>query len=166
MGTSDNLVAQLAASVLQYQPQSQTAPRTDIAAIHTPLRMPNSFAVRMEMESRSNGGRIDLGPYQGYGAGGYRLAYYPREGLALLRVGSGGAVRIGTGNRRVNLDDGRLHRIDWERDPAGRMTVSVDGQTVISARDTAYRQGFDGFLIVNGGGEYYIRSVAIDGAGS
>jgi hypothetical protein len=43
------------------------------------------------------------------------------------------------------------------------MTVSVDGKTLISAKDKTIAQPFDGFLVINSGGRYVIRAVTIDG---
>jgi hypothetical protein len=44
------------------------------------------------------------------------------------------------------------------------MSVRIDGLQVLAVTDTAFTQRFDGFIIRNGGGEYYIRSVAVGGS--
>jgi hypothetical protein len=42
--------------------------------------------------------------------------------------------------------------------------VALDGKPQIEATDTQLKRRFDGFLIDNGGGSYWIRSVEIAGA--
>ena len=139
----------------------------EFAAIFLPLAISNNFAIRLEIASRDEGGRFDFGPYLGqHGNTAYRITYQPAaaNGLVLSRVTSQGVRVLGGSSGPVNLDDGKSHVIDWKRDRSGNMTVTLDGRPAIEASDPMIRKPFDGFLMVNGGGTYWIRSVAISGA--
>ena len=48
----------------------------------------------------------------------------------------------------MNLEDGFRHRIELERTTGRRMTVSVDGRTVIDVTDSSFSDGFDGVEIL------------------
>ncbi len=139
------------------------------ASIFTPVKITNAFAVRMELYSKEKGGRIDLGAYQGSaGNVGYRIAYFPgaQPAMQLLKLTSQGAAAVGTFNGPLNLEDGALHVVEWTRDRAGAMTVAVDGKPLISATDRGIRQPFDGFMLINSGGSFWLRSISIDGVKS
>jgi hypothetical protein len=43
------------------------------------------------------------------------------------------------------------------------MVVKVDGAQVMEVTDRSYRDPFDGIALVNGGGDYALRSITIDG---
>lgn len=144
-----------------------TQPGAQYAAIHTPVKVSNSFAVRIEFASGERFGRFDFGPYQGpSGTTAYRVAYLPgqKDSLRLLRITPKGTVAIGVYKGVLNLEDGRRHVIEWTRDRSGKMVVSLDGKDVIAANDKNILKPFDGFLMINGGGSYWVRSVTVDGA--
>jgi hypothetical protein len=63
----------------------------------------------------------------------------------------------------INLEDNQAHFLEWKRGPGGKMTVALDGRPVIEATDAQFRKPFNGFLMINSGGTYGIRSVAING---
>ena len=137
------------------------------SSIYTPLKITNAFATRVEFSSVDRFGRIDFGPYQGpSGATAYRVAYLPgqtKDSLRLIRITAKGAVAIATYKGALNLEDGRRHVIEWTRDRNGVMNVVLDGQDMIRATDRTITQPFDGFLIINSGGTYFVRSVQLDG---
>lgn len=149
--------------------QKSQAARDAYAMISTPVAIPNPFAIRLEIASRDQAGRFDFGPYLGqYGDTSYRITYVPSaaNGLVLSRVTSQGTQLLGSSNGRISLEDDRSHVIDWKRDRSGKMTVALDGKRVIEATDTKIRDSFDGFLMINSGGNYWIRSVAVTGTKS
>ena len=51
--------------------------------------------------------------------------------------------------------------MDWG--PGGKMTVTVDGKAVLQATDVWTHKPFTGFVMVNAGGSYGVRSVLING---
>ena len=147
------------------RPRQGTGNDDEFAAIYLPVTISNSFAIRLEIAARDEGGRFDFGPYLGRGNTAYRLSYQAdaASGLTLTRVTSQGERVLGGSSGRVNLGDGKSHVIDWKRDRGGNMTVTLDGRPAINVADPMIRRPFDGFLMVNGGGTYWIRSAAVNG---
>lgn len=164
--SSGNLAAAILGAILQPQSPGSSG-GAKYASIYTPLKLSNAFAVEVELASKFTGGRIDFGPYQGAsGNYAYRVAYFPgaADGLQLIKVTPQGSTVIGSYKKQLYLEDRQRHKIRWTRDATGAMTVAVDGATLITATDTGLKDPFTGFLIINSGGDYAIRSVAIDGA--
>ena len=107
---------------------------------------------------------MQLALYQGASAQNqYRVAYQPGNNQAFLlqKVTANGAQTLGAYNGAVNLEDGNAHELVMTRNSAGKMTVLLDGQTAISAADTSLTGDFDGILITNVGGSYWLREVAV-----
>ncbi len=134
------------------------------AAIHTGVRITNAFAIEIELSSWLGQGRLEFGPYQGADRGsGYRLAYTPGGALELLRVSPWGSSVIERVAGPVTLEDKKAHRIEWTRRPDGAMAVSLDGKTLFTAVDRGFTDPFDGFLMINRGGDYILRRLAVYG---
>ena len=155
----------------QRQAAAPAAP-TYAAAI-APTRITNAFALRLDMTARLVPGvadpRFEFGPYQGANASaGYRLAYNPgavggAPSLELLRLSSRGISTLESTDIALKFEDGKSHVIEWTRDRGGRMVVRADGAEVISVTDRSFRDPFDGIALVNGGGDYALRSIAVSG---
>ena len=83
----------------------------------------------------------------------------------MVKVSSrGGTSTIEFADETPSLSDGNAHTVLWTRDKRGAMVISIDGQEVMRATDRGFRQPFQGFQIVNRGGDYAIRQITIDGA--
>jgi hypothetical protein len=154
--------------ILNATNQKQQQPTSfQYCAIYTPVKITNAFAARIEFTSADRFGRMDFGPYQGAsGAVAYRIAYLPNQtndSLRLIRITSKGAVAIATYKGGLNLEDGRRHVLEWTRDRNGVMNVVLDGQDMMRATDRTITSPFDGFLMINSGGTYWVRSVTLDG---
>ena len=136
----------------------------DFAAIHSPAPISNAFAIEVEMSSWKGQGRLEFGPYQGAErATGYRLAYTPGGPLELLRVSARGAATIESSRQAVTLEDKKTHLIAWTRSVDGAMKVTLDGKETLAAADRGLRHPFDGFMIVNRGGDYIVKRAAVYG---
>ncbi len=153
------------------QPGDSPSDRPTHGEIQTTLDITNAFAVKVEMtliDTRDKWrGAIQFGPYQGYRREtGYRLQYNSgkRPFVQLLRIFPTGAAVVEAADLDPGFDDGKLHTFEWRRDRDGEMIVLVDGKEVIRAVDRGIRNSFDGFAIVNLGGDYGIRRVALVGA--
>lgn len=136
------------------------------ASIYTPVRISNAFRIEMAFTSKHKYGRWDFGPYQGSaGKVAYRLTYFPNAtpGLQLQRVTSQGTVAIASYNQMLRLETESDHALVWTRDRNGMMHVAIDGQQLIAVQDTAIRDPFDGFLMINSGGQYSVRTIKILG---
>ncbi|MEX1108832.1 MAG: hypothetical protein WEC00_07985 [Dongiaceae bacterium] len=136
------------------------------ASIYTPVKISNAFRVEMVFTSKEKFGRWDFGPYQGAsGNVAYRVAYFPgvTPGLQLLKVTSQGTTVLASYNQALRLEGDKEHTLVWTRDRNGLMHVAVDGQQLMAVTDTGIKQPFDGFLMVNSGGSFSVRSIAISG---
>ena len=145
-------------------PQTETISE---ARIRLERDIPNQFALRVELQSRASAdGRLELGVGQGPAGLGYSLVYDAgaSAALSLIRKGTRGNAVIEAVPQRPVLEDGKSHVLLLTRDRTGGMTLAVDGETRFRVSDRAFRGPFDRFIIINGGGEFVIRSVAIYGA--
>ena len=138
------------------------------AEISTALRISNAFAVKLQMTSRvsADGARLEFGPYQGSERNqGYRLVYTPgnKPAFALLRVAAGRSSVVEVYDQLVNLEDGRPHGLEWRRGTDGEMVVLLDDKEIIRTSDRASGESFDGFTVINGGGDYAFSQIAIFG---
>ena len=130
--------------------------------------IPNAFALELEMMSgvahRDAQFEIDL--FQGRGgSAGYRLSYLAGSdpGLLLSRLGRRGAEVLGEHDDALALEDGKSHMLALVRESDGTMMVTVDGAELIRVKSSALEDPFDGLSLVNGGGDYAVRSIAIYG---
>jgi peptidoglycan hydrolase-like protein with peptidoglycan-binding domain len=125
----------------------------------------NAFRLELELASYQRPGSLEAGLFQGnQPGGGYRLVYNAgsRPGLSLVRLTTDGGEVIASSEGTLDLEDGRFHTLIWTRDESGNMQVLVDGQRVLQAQDRRLRQGFQGFTLVNHGGDYNLRRVRLE----
>ncbi len=167
--SGQDLAAAIIGSLLNQavgQPGQQQARAPDRAALHVAQRVTNAFSVRLEMTSWKSPGRMEFLLYQGAEKGvGYRLAYTAggTPSLELVRVSRRGVGVIDSSIEALVLEDRKLHVLEWTRVASGEMIVTLDGAEVIRARDSSFRDPFDGLQLVNMGGDFVIRSVTIHG---
>ena len=147
----------------QQQPQP-TAQTPAIAAIHLPTRITNAFSLAGEIKQRRNGGTLELLIYQGANrTAGYGLYVSEAGKLSLIRRAGQSASVVAESKSVLNLGDGAAHLLEWTRTRDGAMTVRIDGQSLITVVDRGYRDPFDGFTLINRGGEFGLGSLRIDG---
>lgn len=137
----------------------------DAARIFVHAPVDNAFRLELELASYQRPGSLELGLFQGnQPGGGYRLVYNPgsRPGLSLVRMTADGGEVIASSAGTLDLEDGRFHMLSWTRDESGNMQVWADGRRVLQAHDLRLRQGFQGFVLVNHGGDYNLRRVRLE----
>lgn len=156
--------------VFERGPSTQFRANTVAAEISTPVAIGNAFAVRVRMASRErnpSGSRIEFGPFRGSDRDwGYRLAHNPgqKPGWELVRLSPGGRSSIIEKlDGSAGFDDGKVRNVEWRRDRDGNMQVLVDGTELFRAVDRG-ADIFDGFTIVNSGGEYNFERIEVLGA--
>jgi hypothetical protein len=148
------------------EPAPSQPSQPERAEIYINAPISNAFRLIFEIVSREKHGRFSLDLFQGRSRGaGYRLAYVPggQPSLELQRFGSSGTRSITARNQALNLEDNFRHRIEFNRDKAGGMTVSLDGELVLSANDQSFRDAFSGITIANDGGDYSLREITVFG---
>lgn len=154
--------------VLERGPSPQFRSSSVLSEISTPVGIGNSFAIRVRMASRErnlSGSRIEFGPYRGLERDwGYRLAFNPaqRPAWELVRLSPGRSAIIEKFDNAAGVADGHVHDVEWRRDRDGNMLVLVNGRELFRALDRG-TDVFDGFAIVNSGGEYHFARIEIFG---
>lgn len=139
------------------------------AEVSTAVGIPNAFAVRVKVasvEKNTAGSRIEFGPYRGdRREWGFRLVYNPRRrpSFEVLRLSPGRSVVVETYDVFTELEDGKYHDIEWRRDRDGAMMVLVNDREIIRTADRVLMDFFDGFTMVNSGGEFAFELVEIFG---
>ncbi|MDG4866587.1 SEL1-like repeat protein [Guyparkeria sp. 1SP6A2] len=143
----------------------QTTP-VEPAQIFVNAPVDNAFKVELDLASRQQPGRLELGLFQGNrpNGTGYRLVYSAgaAPGLRLIRRISGSTETVARYDARLDLEDGRFHRIVWTRDESGQMQVGVDGRRLLRVQDNGLRDPFQGFVLVNQGGDYSLRRIMLE----
>lgn len=146
--------------------QQQAEPKSTYASIYTAVPMSNVFKATIKFVSGNTNGPLNIGPYQGANASSaYRLVYQPgnETGFVLQRIVGNQVTQVGSYNDPVNLEDGKVHELRWQREATGKMRVYLDGQQLIIATDTKIAGNLDGWLNINQGGSYWIREIKVEG---
>ena len=145
-------------------------PVTTLAEIQAPLVLSNSFTVKLQLQTGAHDNtdthHFEFGPYQGVQRdSGYRLVYRTGQNptLELQRLTNGRSAVVETASKVSQLGDTRVHTIEWQRNSDGTMVIRLDGKVVIETADKATQTAFDGFTVVNRGGDYTLREITILG---
>lgn len=135
------------------------------AKIGTAVPIHNAFRMRMRVDVNTDDGRFVFGPYQNGVTSGYLLAYTIDNGhpaFRLLSVTRGKTQLVAEATNVPNLNDGKVHQIDWRRNLDGRMEAGIDGISLLRTKSNTYRNDFDGFTFTNLGGDFGIRQILIE----
>jgi len=145
--------------------QQQTTTRSELAAIHTEVAIPNSFLIEVDVTSLAESGNFSFGPYQGDGRDtGYQLVYRggtsPAIELHRLTSGRNAIVEM---HEDMPLFDDRPHTLTWQRRNDGEMKVLLDGNELFTTSDRGLRDPFRGFTLINQSGQFAFSRVRIHG---
>ena len=139
------------------------------AEIFTRVGITKAFALKLQLNIRNyvdRNTRLEFGPFQGEERNsGYRLAYESGRtpSLSLLRFESNRSAVIEMVDQGIVLEDGNPHTIEWRRGNDGEMVVLLDNKEVMQTVDRAHDDPFDGFAVINNGGEFELKQVSIFG---
>jgi peptidoglycan hydrolase-like protein with peptidoglycan-binding domain len=164
---AEDMGRQILSDILQQQ-LGFTLPGQETAAVaYLPTRIGSEFRITTVVSGSAEAhSHLDLGPYQGDKLNhGYRLNYranQPRP-LQLIVVNESGISMIASA--RLPLDSGGPHRLVWARDSEGRMTVTRNDEIVIDVVDRTENDSFDGFSLINAGGDWTLHEVIIEDRG-
>jgi hypothetical protein len=148
--------------------QAPAPKRHEESILATSAATANQFALQADIVfANAVNGYIEMGVIQGTNGLGYRVGIRPAArdaAVEILRVSSRGSGVV---------DSARVAAATWAtqqaaqpksvlftRDDTGNMNVSIDGTVVLTANDRAFRDGFDGFIVRNGGGDYVVKSIS------
>ncbi len=131
----------------------------EVASIRTRAAISMDYEVDLTVVSASTLGSMEIVLMSGNNLTPlYRLRYHPSPSqdrpVEIIRERNGRQYMIDSATQYPNLDDGRIHRIQWTRDAEGNMKVLIDGQVVISTVELYYRDKFSGIELLNRGGTY------------
>ena len=135
--------------------------------IYSNQNVPNHFIMEYTFRSEATWGDVNIGLFHGDTTNsGYKIRYYAapsiKRPLQIVKYSGGVSYVVKTaGVDSPDLDDGRSHRVKWQRSLNGDMTVSVDGKIVIQASDLSDSQEFNGIVIANGGGTFSFDNIKV-----
>lgn len=148
--------------------QAPAPKRHEESTLATSAAIANQFALQADIIfADAVNGYIELGVIQGTEGLGYRVGIRPGTDSASVEI-----LRVGSRGRGV-VDSAQIATATWAsqqvsqpktvlftRDDVGDMNVSIDGTVVLTANDRAFRDGFEGFILRNGGGDYVVKSIS------
>lgn len=143
---------------------AQPGQESPLAAAYLPAPIASTFRITMLLSgSTEANSHIDLGPYRGNALNsGHRLIYragQPRQ-LQLVSVGPNGGTEIASA--AMSVPSGAPQRLVWQREASGRMIVTHNGNTVIDTVDRSSVADFDGFSMINSGGDWTLRELIVE----
>ena len=164
---TEDMGRQILSNLLQQQLGFTLPGQETAAAAYLPTRIEPEFRITTVVSGSAEAhSHIDLGPYRGDKLNhGYRLNYRTSEPrpLQLIVVNESGISVIASA--RLPLDSGGPHRLVWERDAGGRMTVTRNDEILIDVVDRTTDEPFDGFSLINAGGDWTLYEVIVEDRG-
>ncbi|MEY6432921.1 peptidoglycan-binding domain-containing protein [Thioalkalicoccus limnaeus] len=158
---------QILGNLLQQQLGFTLPGQETAAAAYLPTRLGPEFRITALVSGSAEAhSHIDLGPYRGNRLNqGYRLNYRTSQSrpLQLIVVNESGISVIASA--RLPLDGGAPHRLVWTRDAEGRMTVTHKDAILIDVVDRTENETFDGFSLINAGGDWTLHEVILEDRG-
>lgn len=154
------ILGELLKQQLGVEPPGQAA--TVAAVAYLPIRLAPVFRMTILLSgSAESYSHIDLGPYRGKGLNhGYRLSQRADQPLQILFADERGTTVVASA--RYRLENSVPQRLIWTRDANGRMTVTRDDEVLIDVVDRKDSDSFDGFSLINVGGEWTLHELIIE----
>jgi len=171
---SGDVAVQILGALLKQRSSSETqqqapAPkRHEESILATSAGTANQFAMQADIIfANAVNGYLEMGVIQGADGLGYRVGIRPAArdaSVEILRVSSRGSSVVDgavvAAATWATQQAAQPKTILFTRDDVGDMNVSIDGTVVLTANDRAFRDGFDGFIVRNGGGDYVVKSIS------
>ena len=146
---------------------ANTAPTAGPGAIRLKADVSNAFAIELAFRHASGTeSAFEIALLQSEaGNYGYRLRLHSgaRGFVELQRVRGGRGAIVETRDLARSYADGMLHELAWRQGPDGSVTVMVDGETLFSVRDRAFRDPYPWLQLLHDQGELTVRSLRIKG---
>jgi len=136
------------------------------ASIISKTTVSNAFAIELDVDVRSQQGKIELGVYQGQANGtGYRLVFLPgpSASIEIQRLGSRGKSIIDVADK-INAKGDRVHHLLWTRSKQGNMNIKLNNKLILQVADRSFKDKFNGIIINNEGGEFSLQKLVVQGS--
>jgi peptidoglycan hydrolase-like protein with peptidoglycan-binding domain len=163
-GLASEVLARVLSEASSGRRSTQASGAAEAATIFLSGRVENAFSIRATLSLRPES-ICELGVFSGprpeYG---YRLAIVSGDRLTLYRYDRDGANSIQSSRRRLSPGDDNMHEVVWSRDQAGKMTIRLDDEAMLSADDRAFNKAFDGVEHNNRMGECRLQSISVEEA--
>lgn len=133
------------------------------AAIELPQAIPNAFIMEWVVADLGQAGQIEARLFQTASRDpGYRLVLTGglMPTLTLFRSSRSGVAQLDTTQIPSAQPGAPLH-IVWSRNQAQVLTVWVNGEELMRVEDTVFREGWDGLLFGNFGGDFATDRIVI-----
>ncbi|MCP3665689.1 MAG: hypothetical protein GY696_24870 [Gammaproteobacteria bacterium] len=145
-----------------------TSDPTQPAKIMLTTSIPNAFIIetRFTLNETSDEARIELDLFQEESEQyGYHL--YIKTGrrgyIELERVRNQKSVVIEGQNLASNLSDGSPHKLIWQQNDEGAISLTLDDQLLFEVRDKAFRDDYKNLSFTNRSGDLQVHEVSISG---
>lgn len=134
------------------------------ARIATAVTVDGPFRLRLDLTLDSSRSLFEFGPSEsGESTTAHRVAYVGGTTPRLELVArSGSSQRVVASTELAGLEPGKPYRVLWQRAEDGTMTVSLNGELVLAATDSGLPRRWEGFTLVNGGGELRVDGIEIE----
>jgi len=136
------------------------------ASIISKSTVTNAFAIKLDVDVRSQQGKLEIGVYQGQPGGtGYRLVFLPgpSASIEVQRIGSRGRSTIDVAEKITAKGD-QIHQILWTRSKQGNMSIKLNDSIIMQLTDRTFKDSFNGVIINNEGGEFALQRMTIQGS--
>lgn len=136
--------------------------KTNPTRIYTDTAITNAFSIVLAVSSWVDKGQLVIGPYQGVQRNaGYRIVYNIGGSIDLLATSNNGTRVIATAKGPFALEDKKVHAIEWNRDNAGNMQITLDETQLFELHDVSFRDPFSGFGMATNGGDFIVKSIDV-----
>lgn len=167
--TSQDAAAQIFGQILNQAlggSSSSSSSKSGIqpTSIFASAAISNAFAINLDISSWVGEGEFIIGPYQGEEReAGYRLSYTVGQGLALRIKSRSGSRTIAIEPGPFQLEDKKVHTLNWTRTEDGTMQVRLDDKEVLNVKDVSFRDPFIGLGMATRGGDFIVKRVSVLG---
>lgn len=163
-GSTDR-IDDLAISILEIliNQKNLTTLTRDVAKIESAQSFSDSFAltVKTGLLQSTKGLFLSCTAEEDFPLG-YQFAFHPgqRERAKLFRISGNNATEIPSYVHPIDLTTNTDHTFAWTRIGDGTMTVTVDGQQLLTAKETdGYPQGFDTLALTHIGNRIIFQEI-------
>jgi len=150
------------------QPEKAQSDPSQPAVIKLQQNIPNAFALKItfQLQDTSDSARVEITLMQEEdGKYGYRLRAKrgARGFIELERVRNYRAGVVEGADLKLTINDGKQHRLQWQQNADGMVSVLLDNTKLFEPKDKAFRDDYRFLIVTNHSGDLAINSARISG---